>query len=124
MDRATLEITLPNCKARLVVYERLTNWQFRQLTKASIGDYAVDVDMKTRKMNELTNMQFKVATELDLQDMAVEFLLKEAYLSDGSKVENLVEFYHDIDPEDGQYFIEEVNKITGKSQLSAEDKKK
>lgn len=124
MERLTTELTLPNCGARVVCYNKLTHFQSRELQKVVLGELGVDIDLVSKKEKMPETLRMNASLKFQMEDMAVGFLIKEVFLSDGTKVEDITGFYRDLDVDDGTFLIEKINEMTTASQLSAEAKKK
>lgn len=124
MERLTTELILPSSKCKVVIYNKLTHYESRQLAKLVVGDTEITINPETKKTQALENLKIRADINFQMEDMAVGFLLKEAYLEDGARVDNLTDFYRNLDQDDGQFLVDEINKATSGSQLSEESKKK
>lgn len=121
MERPTTELTLPESKAKIVIYSFLTGGDFRKIQRQLLKDLKI-TEKQVQSGNFFEDISASVG--LDQQDLVLEFLIKEATDSSGKKVENIKEFVYNLSIPDSNFLYQTSSKITAGSNLSKELKKK
>lgn len=121
MERQTINLILPESKAKVILYTYISNGQFRQIQKELFKDIKAPSDPAEIK-KVLANMS--ASRGFDQQDIALRFLIKEAFYKDGKKVENIDEFLFDLRVTDGNILYDKVREALEESNLKPELKKK
>jgi len=120
MERATTEITLPESKAKVVLYSYLTGGEFRDIQRRLADKVAIQVE--DGKVRELQGMQASMM--IDEADFTVDFLVKEIFTADGAKVEDVKTFIYNLSIDDNKFIFDKAGEISAASTLSKEAKKK
>lgn len=117
MDRPTTEIILPISGAIVVLHTYLTTFEDREIKKVALKTVSfTDGTVSTGITGEFLS---------EAEDVALRYLVKEIRPVEGDAVkEGFVEYIGNLHSEDGDVIYAEINKITTKSKLSPEDKKK
>lgn len=119
-NRPTTEVVLPNSKIKVVLYNKLTYAQHRQLRRIALDAMKFKLDIETQKPDV---EDISASFQMDAEDKALSFLVKSASSQEGQEIEpsQLVDL---IDETDGDLLYAKINELTGSSSLSEEDKKK
>lgn len=117
MNRQTIDIELPDSRARVSLYEYLTNGESRSIKRIALSSFRYEVKGGESVQN------FPAEVTLDMQDKALSFLIKEIYIGD-IKIEDVSSFVNDLTENDGRILYDKVDEITKASTLSPEQKKK
>lgn len=120
MERPTIEVVLPESKAKVVMFTFLRNGDFRKIQRRLFE--GVTIDLKSGSEPELNKLQG--STALDHQEMVLSLLISEAFLQDGSRVDSLDQFVYDLSIEDANILYAKADELSNSSKLSAEAKKK
>ena len=110
------KLKLPKTGYEVSIQEYLTTGQSRELQKVLLGKGSFDTE--AGKFSGLTGDTF-----LEMQDKAAVILIKSVSKGE-SKEPFTLEWLSNLPLEDGNLIYEEINKITGSSNLSKEAKKK
>ena len=120
--RPTEDLTLPECKAKVVMYQFLTGGQLRDIQKIFANE--IGFDPIKGKSQELTTL-VKGSVLLDAQEKALLLSVKSINLEDGTVVDNISDFIYQLSPADSNLLYERANALIGeKSALDPESKKK
>ena len=120
--RPTEDLTLPDCKAKVVMYQFLTGGQLRDIQKVFANEIGFDpIKGKSQEIKTLV----KGSVLLDAQDKALMLCVKSITLENGTPVENISNFIYELSPADSDFLYERANALIGeKSALDPEAKKK
>lgn len=117
MDRPTTEIILPVSGATVVLYTYLTTFADREIKNVALKN----VKFNNGAVNSDVTGEFLSEAE----DVALRHLVKEIRPKEGDIItEGFVEYIGNLHSDDGDAIYTEINKLTTKSKLSPEDKKK
>lgn len=129
MDRQTIEITLPDSQARVTLYAFFTHGDFRAIQRKLFAEVKVDLSGVSKDVSgedlvrdNLKNIPGSIA--LDEEELTTKLLVKAVTDKEGQPVTNLDEFLYNMSIADGNFLQAEVGKISSKSTLSDEAKKK
>lgn len=124
--RPTIEIVLPDCGAKVVMYSFIRGGDYREIQKSLLNAVLVDIndateshDMKDAKIDKLSG-----AVTLEQEEMALRYIVKEVITAEGERVDDAMAFIYNSSIEDNEFVYAKANEITRKSRLSAESKKK
>jgi hypothetical protein len=125
-ERQTTDLVLPQSGDRVVVYSKMTNYEWRQLKKTAMDEINLNINTKDKTMQMPDQIAYRVGQQVDIEDLAVKFLLKEAYRPDGTKYDLDMSYYFNsiMSPQDGDWLVEQLNGLSGASELTPEAKKK
>lgn len=122
MDRPTTEITLPDSKIRVVLYEYLTYGQSRQIKKTAMDSMRIKVNKDTQ---DFDIQDISAGFQLTAEDQTVSFLIKEMFNAANEPMTNILTVINDeLSQTDGDFLYAKVNELSMTSSLSEEDKKK
>ena len=120
MERPIIELTLPECQARVILYQFLVNGEYREIQRSLLKD--VKIDTKNPEQVEIGELSGQFA--LDQQDLTLSFLIKEIFTQDGTKVEDTKAFVYTLSVDDASILYEKINELSEASKLTKEAKKK
>jgi len=125
MERPTIEITLPDSGARVVLNKNLTNGEYRQIQKGlvkhiKINPNQVDPDKEGSGI-DIGEIPAELAFEQ--QDLALKYLVKEVWIGE-NQITDVDKFVFDLSLEDGEVLYNKINELDASSKLSKEAKKK
>jgi hypothetical protein len=127
MDRPTVELLLPETKAKVTLYQFVSNGQFKEIQAMFVSGVNVDLSSAgDEDKNVLAEGMKSVPASIafDQQKLLAKFLIKQINLEDGTPVENMEQFVYDLSIADGQVLDEKINEIQESSNLSMKAKKK
>jgi len=132
MERPTLELLLPQSKAKVVLYKYLSNGQFNDIQKSLLSNVKInmsdlsDDDAKNAEVLKKSMNDIPANLAFNQGELLQKFIIKEIYNEDGTIVltESIVQFVYDLPISDGQLLQAELTRIEKESNLSAQAKKK
>lgn len=116
----TISVTLPKSQAVVEIKEFLTVRDDRALKRVLMAGGSFNPN--TQSMSEISGEVL-----FDAQDKTLELLVVSITTPDGTRMEEtelIKKFIDNLPSTDGDFIFEEINKITDKSRLSEEGKKK
>lgn len=134
MERPTIELVLPESKAKVVLFKYLSNGQFNDIQKALLTNVKINVselgddEGKNSEILKESMKDISAETMFSQGDFLQKFLIKEVVFEDGTILTQegagLSEFVYNLTISDGQLLNGELSRIEKESNLSAQAKKK
>lgn len=119
MERKTIELILPESKAKVVLYEFLTGGDFRAIQKKLLGSTNISLQ-DVKAPNDISG-----AALMDADDFTAKILIKSIAIGDGpEEVTDVDKFVYNLSIIDSNTLFEKVREISNASNLSSEAKKK
>ena len=124
--RPTIEFTLPDSQARVVMYSFFRGGDYRELQKELLKTIQIDINPARESKNVEDAKIDKVSGSITLQqeELALRYLIKEIIKVGGEKVVDIADFVYNCSIEDNEFVYDKADEVTRKSRLSAESKKK
>src|SRR5882672_3016462 len=116
MERPTLELLLPQSKAKVVLYKYLSNGQFNDIQKSLLSNVKInmsdlsDDDAKNAEVLKKSMNDIPANLAFNQGELLQKFIIKEIYNEDGTIVltESIVQFVYDLPISDGQLLQAEL----------------
>lgn len=124
MERKTIELILPESKARVTLYELLVSGDFRAIQSKILE--SVDIDFKGINKKEDLKMPTNIPASaiIDSENFTVRLCIKSVVNFDNTIPSDINEFVYNLSSEDNNILFEKVREISNASKLSSEAKKK
>lgn len=120
MERKTIEVILPDSKAKVYLYEQFTHGDYMQIQRKIVEGMKIDPN----KAEGQNISEIDAAVAIDMNQMALKLLVKQIILEEGEVVNDTDSFIYNCTVKDGALLTEKATAAYQGSQLSSDSKKK
>ena len=119
MERPTIETTLEDSGARVILYDKFTYGDFNLIQEKVLE--GINIDLSNPEVKNVSNLSGKSA--LEMNKLSMRLLIKEVFINE-EKVNDIDTFIYNLSITDGGFLTKKVEEIGQRSNLTPTAKKK